>query len=398
VQFHVTLAIVYIFYCLLILVLVVKYAKTKPSLNKFNVFFNITLFVLWTISGLVMEYYELLQIPTLVRNYSVVIHDYTTFVAIPWILVHGIGHLTNKRIPWPRWWQGKAPEPMWVQENKPNRRDFLKAGMLLFAFISIGGLIKWITPILSIPEQLASRKGYFRIYNVTNNYPRHENEQDWSLTIDGLVEDEMKLSFKNMRELQWQTIVDDFHCVTGWSVKGVEMRGIYFKDLMTHFNITPQGKYVTAYSGSFTLYTGGDAFYIYDGSKWFYGELPHRLLSEIQPLDDPFQWTEDMLTYSDSVKKETSDGRTIFSAVYSEFPEVDFKGFFLEKQNKAAMTMIVENGRIVDIEFLAPPIRPDDVSPFSLYPEEVELKMTFSRYDGGVPSLPSEASGAEEIQ
>lgn len=249
VQLHVAIGIVYIGFVICAAAFALRYAKRKPALHRFNVWFHVVLFAAWTVSGLLMRYYSLLSIPESLRNYSVAVHDYTTFIAIPWIAAHSIGHATKRRIPWPAWWRGRAPEPAWVTENRPDRRDFLKACVILAASASAGALLKWVSPVLTAAEQLSKSRGYFRIYNVTNDYPRWQGEYEWQLVIDGLVNEPKQLSWQNVRELPWQTIVDDFHCVTGWSVRGVELRGVRVRDLFRHFDIRPEGQFITAYSG-----------------------------------------------------------------------------------------------------------------------------------------------------
>lgn len=199
------------------------------------------------------------HIPVPIRNSAVVIHDWSTWIMLPWILFHSIGHLFKVRIPWPNWWRGRKTPPDWVLENKLGRRDVTKSLILFVLFILVGGWMKWMTPLLSIPQEKQKRSGYFRIYNVTNDYPRY-TESDWKLTLKDLNPKQIELTMQDMRQLKWHSVIDDFHCVTGWSVRSVEFRGVYVKDVIEkHCTNIPEKGFVTAYSGdgiyfdSFTL-------------------------------------------------------------------------------------------------------------------------------------------------
>jgi DMSO/TMAO reductase YedYZ molybdopterin-dependent catalytic subunit len=108
--------------------------------------------------------------------------------------------------------------------------------------------MKWLSPLLNIQSEENKRRGYFRIYNVTNDFPRYQ-DGEWNLTIDGLVTEPMTLSMGELKQMKWDTIIDDFHCVTGWSVKGVELKGVYVKNVFDKFGIIPNNSFVTAYSG-----------------------------------------------------------------------------------------------------------------------------------------------------
>jgi DMSO/TMAO reductase YedYZ molybdopterin-dependent catalytic subunit len=108
--------------------------------------------------------------------------------------------------------------------------------------------MKWLSPLLNIQSEEYKRRGYFRIYNVTNDFPRYQ-DGEWNLTIDGLVTEPMTLSMGELKQMKWDTIIDDFHCVTGWSVKGVELKGVYVKNVFDKFGIIPNNSFVTAYSG-----------------------------------------------------------------------------------------------------------------------------------------------------
>jgi len=67
--------------------------------------------------------------------------------------------------------------------------------------------------------------GRFRIYSVTSEMPRRKLE-DWSLTIEGDVENPQRFTYADLEALGFETDEQDFHCVTGWSVYNVRWTGI----------------------------------------------------------------------------------------------------------------------------------------------------------------------------
>ncbi|WNF36292.1 molybdopterin-dependent oxidoreductase [Bacillaceae bacterium IKA-2] len=223
----------------------------KPYLKSFNVYFNVSFIIVWVFSGLIMYFQA--SVSAGISNIAVSVHSWFTFLFLPWVLFHSFGHLIGKKIPWPNWWRGKTPVPEAITENHLEKRDFVKFTTLGILFIFIGAGIKWLLPILDTEDTSAKRRGYFRIYNVTSDYPRYK-ESDWSFTIDGLVENSITLTMNDMIRLPSLTIVDDFHCVTGWSVRNVEMKGILIKDIIEAHLITPLGPYATAFSGDQVYY------------------------------------------------------------------------------------------------------------------------------------------------
>lgn len=246
VGFHIWTAFTYLAFVLLSLVYVFRYLWHKPYAKKVNVWLNVLFFLTWVISGLFMYFQA--SLPVEVRNIAVDIHSWATFLFLPWVIVHSVGHVLAKQIPWPAWFGGKAEVPPIIQENRLERRDFVKFSLIGVLFMLFGGWMKWLTPVLSAPGDGPQRRGYFRIYNVTNDYPRYE-EGEWELKVDGLVNEPATLNMRDLGILPRSTIVDDFHCVTGWSVRHVEMTGVRIQDVFELYGIVPQGKYVTAYSG-----------------------------------------------------------------------------------------------------------------------------------------------------
>jgi DMSO/TMAO reductase YedYZ molybdopterin-dependent catalytic subunit len=73
--------------------------------------------------------------------------------------------------------------------------------------------------------------GGFRIYTVTNGYPVMP-VADYRLTVKGLVDRELTLTFDDLGALPQTGITADFQCVTGWRVNDVPWSGVLLSDLL----------------------------------------------------------------------------------------------------------------------------------------------------------------------
>ncbi len=82
---------------------------------------------------------------------------------------------------------------------------------------------------------------YFRIYTVTDGYP-YESEGEYKLTVDGLVDRPMTLSYSDLLALPSTKLVDDFQCVTGWRVPSVHWQGVLLSTLLDQAGVQPAGK------------------------------------------------------------------------------------------------------------------------------------------------------------
>jgi DMSO/TMAO reductase YedYZ molybdopterin-dependent catalytic subunit len=79
----------------------------------------------------------------------------------------------------------------------------------------------------------------WRIYTISGGYPSFD-PATWRLTVDGLVERPLSLTYAQLRALPSTGQVSDFHCVTGWSVPGVHWRGVRFDDLLASAGVSPR--------------------------------------------------------------------------------------------------------------------------------------------------------------
>ncbi len=70
------------------------------------------------------------------------------------------------------------------------------------------------------------------------------DSEPFFLTIHGMVEETVKLSYRELAALPCTTQVADFHCVEGWSVPDVEWTGLRFEELLPLVKPMPGADYV----------------------------------------------------------------------------------------------------------------------------------------------------------
>jgi len=90
----------------------------------------------------------------------------------------------------------------------------------------------------------------FVIYAILG-YPRSLDVSSWKLEVAGLVDNSLSLSLKDLYELGIEAIKIDFHCVTGWSVRGVEFAGPSFTKIaeLARLHETAEWVYVESLDG-----------------------------------------------------------------------------------------------------------------------------------------------------
>ncbi len=91
-----------------------------------------------------------------------------------------------------------------------------------------------------VPGQYYAKR--FVIYSALGE-PRIELET-WRLSISGLVENELSLSFEELQRLPQAKLTRDFHCVTQWSIKDVVWGGVRFRELVNLIKVRPEAEWV----------------------------------------------------------------------------------------------------------------------------------------------------------
>ncbi|HZH58747.1 MAG TPA: sulfite oxidase-like oxidoreductase [Metabacillus sp.] len=79
----------------------------------------------------------------------------------------------------------------------------------------------------------------------TGSVPYYEDITKWNLQIYGLVDHPKLLTLENIKENYPQSkLVNDIHCVTGWSKLDASWQGVKTVDLLEGVHIQPHAKYV----------------------------------------------------------------------------------------------------------------------------------------------------------
>ena len=122
-----------------------------------------------------------------------------------------------------------------LDPRRYGRRVFLgvlAGGLTSFAWAPAASRL--LSPLTSAGSQLVGNVfpvGGWRIYTISGSMPVFD-PKTWSLTVDGLVERPVKLSYTELRALPEAHQVSTFHCVTGWTVHDVRWRGVRLRHVL----------------------------------------------------------------------------------------------------------------------------------------------------------------------
>ncbi|APH03837.1 sulfite oxidase-like oxidoreductase [Bacillus weihaiensis] len=78
----------------------------------------------------------------------------------------------------------------------------------------------------------------------TGNVPYYEDIAKWNLQIYGLVDAPKLYSYEDMMKFPQTNLLNDIHCVTGWSKLDVNWQGVLASDIVKDVGIKPNAKYV----------------------------------------------------------------------------------------------------------------------------------------------------------
>ena len=67
----------------------------------------------------------------------------------------------------------------------------------------------------------------------------------WDFTVEGLVQNPLKLTWQEFQKLPRTISVGDFHCVTGWSRLDNKWEGVTFRTVYDLVNPSTEAKFVT---------------------------------------------------------------------------------------------------------------------------------------------------------
>lgn len=72
----------------------------------------------------------------------------------------------------------------------------------------------------------------------------------WKLTIDGLVDKPLVITYSELLKLESEEQVSVFHCVEGWSVEDAKWKGVSLKVLFDKAGLKSEAKFATFHSAS----------------------------------------------------------------------------------------------------------------------------------------------------
>jgi DMSO/TMAO reductase YedYZ molybdopterin-dependent catalytic subunit len=126
-------------------------------------------------------------------------------------------------------------------------------GRAAFLALLAGGVssLAWAGPAAGIFSPVTSQftglladllpVGGWRIYTISGSMPIFD-ATTWRLEIGGLVANPRSFTYDELRALPRSHQVSDFHCVTGWTVRGVRWSGVRFAHLLDQVQPLPEAK------------------------------------------------------------------------------------------------------------------------------------------------------------
>jgi DMSO/TMAO reductase YedYZ molybdopterin-dependent catalytic subunit len=144
-----------------------------------------------------------------------------------------------------------------LRETRHSRRRFL---------LMAGAVVAGAVGILGVFRRLGSSAGDVTggaaqsVGNLFSSFPINAVEHipnktwsDWTLRVDGLVDNPLTLDAAAWRALPRFDESADFHCVEGWSVSGVKWGGVTPAMILQKAQARPEGAYLVfhAYTGEY---------------------------------------------------------------------------------------------------------------------------------------------------
>ncbi|KCZ73702.1 sulfite oxidase-like oxidoreductase [Candidatus Methanoperedens nitroreducens] len=136
----------------------------------------------------------------------------------------------------------KEREPKFALKIKLiNRRKFL-----IWLGIFLGIILAGINMLKQKGMRIINR---IRIRNIRNIKRTPSFDRDtWKLTVDGLVNTPLAISYNGFLELESKEQSTDSHCAEGW--RDIRWRGVRLKILFDMAGIKPDAGFVTFYSAN----------------------------------------------------------------------------------------------------------------------------------------------------
>jgi DMSO/TMAO reductase YedYZ molybdopterin-dependent catalytic subunit len=135
------------------------------------------------------------------------------------------------------------------------RRVFLGMGVLGAAGIVFGAKVQSVlgNAFGSGLAGLLPGGNRFRIYTITGSYPKI-SDSDYRLEVSGLVHNPHTFTLEDLKAMPATSFVQEFQCVTGWTVSDVHWEGVKLSDILDNAGVK-EG----AVALSFESYDGADS-------------------------------------------------------------------------------------------------------------------------------------------
>jgi DMSO/TMAO reductase YedYZ molybdopterin-dependent catalytic subunit len=130
-----------------------------------------------------------------------------------------------------------------LYQRRVGRKIFLGLLGVGAAGLASGSLL---SPVVSRVRDAALPASGFTIYTVAP-MPVF-NPHTWRLTVEGLVEHRLSLSYADLLSLPALAVVRDYQCVTGWKVYNVHWQGVSLKTLARIASARPAARFINFYS------------------------------------------------------------------------------------------------------------------------------------------------------
>lgn len=145
----------------------------------------------------------------------------------------------------------------------------------------------------------------------------------------------------------------------------------------------------------FDIYMESDHFYVESDGAWTQASIPHSIIAQMEPLDDPFTWAKKFLQNADQLLYSKTKDEKIYTGLFDKFTNTDFMGYRLKDQQDSQLSFVFSEGVLERIHINVEPIRPDDIGTLQRYPEQMEYQIDFTKTLHPPPVIPKEAREAE---
>lgn len=188
--------------------------------------------------------------PTTWRSVAFHWHGWMSYVLTAWLLIHATYKALSYR---------PADEGVNARVD-PSRRRFLQwvgSGLVGTAVLVILDPVAILKTLLQPGGARGTTGGtgsdFAAYYTVTNGYPTADLS-NYRLSVDGLVNHPVTLSWGEVIALETTQEQVDFHCVTGWSVANVKWKGVHLTSILDLVKASSTARFVNFYSfdGAYT--------------------------------------------------------------------------------------------------------------------------------------------------